>query len=899
MSALRFILLLLLLVTASHAQVPALLNHQGRMAVNGVNFDGTGRFKFALVNADGSATYWSNDGTAAGEPAAAVSLPVTKGLYSVLLGDTTLPNMTALPPAVFDNSDVRLRVWFNDGTLGFQQITPDQRLVAAPYALTAATVSDASITSPKLAPDLTLAGTTLFNDHVHIGSGLFPPQFRLHVKGGSGSLPRWDGGAMFGGDGFAVVVGQLQVPGGQPVATLGAHNAAADAWADLVINPDSGNVGIGTFTPAARLDVSGTVKATAFVGDGSALTGIGLTNGSIFNAHINDAAAIADTKLATISTAGKVSNSATSASTASNPHTIVVRDFSGSFSAGTITAAAFVGDGSGLTGITGATITDGGLFNDDVNDNAAIAYSKLNLTGSIANADISPMAAIADSKLATISSAGKVTNDATTATTANTPNTIALRDASGTLTATAFVGDGSGLTGIASSSQVLLADIKAPPTKPVIAWGNNHDAQTSVPALASVIAVAASSTQSLALLQTGTVTAWGTGPAVPAGLSGVTKISAGVSHFLAIKNDGSYVAWGDNTFGQTAGPAGITTAQAVAAGEKHSLLLLANGTVQAWGDSTFGQTTIPAGLSTVTAIAAGYDHSLALKADGTVVAWGRNDAGQTDVPAGLTGVVSIAAGAYHSLAVKSDGTVVAWGWNNGGQSTVPASLTGVTQVSGGYSFSIALKSDGTLVAWGDNSSGQTTIPASAVQIAAIAAGATHVLALFNSLIPAQVARLDQDNVFTGRVGIKRTPAANTLEVEGNASKTTAGNWLANSDRRIKSDIQPISGALQKLDQVRLVDFHYTPDYRAAHPEVANKRYLNVIAQEFAKVFPDHVQSSGETLPDGSPILQVDTYPLTIYSAAAVQELHRENEALKKKLAEQEERLRRIEALLTK
>jgi hypothetical protein len=60
-----------------------------------------------------------------------------------------------------------------------------------------------------------------------------------------------------------------------------------------------------------------------------------------------------------------------------------------------------------------------------------------------------------------------------------------------------------------------------------------------------------------------------------------------------------------------------------------------------------------------------------------------------------------------------------------------------------------------------------------------------------------------------------------------------------------------------------------------------------------------VKSSGETLPDGSPILQVDTYPLTIYSAAAVQELAKENEKLKKQLAEQEARIKRIEAALQK
>ncbi|WP_052573147.1 tail fiber domain-containing protein [Haloferula sp. BvORR071] len=181
-----------------------------------------------------------------------------------------------------------------------------------------------------------------------------------------------------------------------------------------------------------------------------------------------------------------------------------------------------------------------------------------------------------------------------------------------------------------------------------------------------------------------------------------------------------------------------------------------------------------------------------------------------------------------------------------------------------------------------------------MQIVSIAAGDSHVLALHSDLVPAQVARLDQPNTFTGKIGIRRSAATNSLEVEGNASKSSAGSWLSNSDRRIKTDIQPLSGALERLDQVRLVDFRYTGSYLASHPGLQDRRYLNVIAQEFAKVFPDHVQGSGELLPDGSEILQVDTYPLTIYSAAAIQELHRENKALKEKLADQEARLRRLE-----
>ena len=148
--------------------------------------------------------------------------------------------------------------------------------------------------------------------------------------------------------------------------------------------------------------------------------------------------------------------------------------------------------------------------------------------------------------------------------------------------------------------------------------------------------------------------------------------------------------------------------------------------------------------------------------------------------------------------------------------------------------------------------------------------------------------------FSGNVGIKRTPTANALEVEGNASKTTASGWLANSDARIKAGVRTVTGALDKLSQVRLVEFHYTDEYRAQHPGLKDRSYLNVVAQEFEKVFPEHVQSSGEKLPGGDDtILQVDTYPLTIYSAAAIQEL---NQKLQRRETEITELKRTVEEL---
>ena len=69
----------------------------------------------------------------------------------------------------------------------------------------------------------------------------------------------------------------------------------------------------------------------------------------------------------------------------------------------------------------------------------------------------------------------------------------------------------------------------------------------------------------------------------------------------------------------------------MAAGGSHTVALKQDGTVVAWGLNGQGQTTIPAGLIGVVAIAAGGDHTVALKQDGTVVAWGHNQYGQTTI----------------------------------------------------------------------------------------------------------------------------------------------------------------------------------------------------------------------------------------------------------------------------
>lgn len=97
---------------------------------------------------------------------------------------------------------------------------------------------------------------------------------------------------------------------------------------------------------------------------------------------------------------------------------------------------------------------------------------------------------------------------------------------------------------------------------------------------------------------------------VPVGLRDVVAISIGAQFALALKRDGSVVAWGDNSKGQCDVPKGLSGVVAISAGAFHALALKGDGTVVAWGDNSDGQCTIPTGLSKVKAIEAGRYHSM-------------------------------------------------------------------------------------------------------------------------------------------------------------------------------------------------------------------------------------------------------------------------------------------------
>lgn len=129
-------------------------------------------------------------------------------------------------------------------------------------------------------------------------------------------------------------------------------------------------------------------------------------------------------------------------------------------------------------------------------------------------------------------------------------------------------------------------------------------------------------------------------------------IAGGVSHSLAVKNDGSVWGWGSNSAKQV-DPSSDEDSVAAHKGEKSNLCgvrglrlgfsaaLLSDGTITVWGGGA-DFATVP-GLTGVADLSVGQSTLVALKSNGTVWQWTFGSSAPEQVP-GLERISSVAAG---------------------------------------------------------------------------------------------------------------------------------------------------------------------------------------------------------------------------------------------------------------
>ena len=168
---------------------------------------------------------------------------------------------------------------------------------------------------------------------------------------------------------------------------------------------------------------------------------------------------------------------------------------------------------------------------------------------------------------------------------------------------------------------------------------------------------------------------------------------------LALKDDKTVWAWGDNEYGQSGGlfarvftpqeinssATNVTEWKMISAGSDYSVAIGMDKTLWSWGNNRYGQ--LGDGNNTEsrfpiqeksnanwTMVNAGYGHTAAIQDSKTLWTWGKNDYGQlgnnnnvpSNEPVQIAGEwTNVSAGQNYTLGVKTDGSLWAWGSNFG------------------------------------------------------------------------------------------------------------------------------------------------------------------------------------------------------------------------------------------
>lgn len=297
--------------------VPLRINYQGTIDVLGSPHNGPGYLKFSIVDHPSSPTlnYWTNDGSspvAGGEPTAYLTVPVDQGVFALMLGDTSLANMVAIPATITNSDSLYLRTWFSADGITFEQLAPDRHMLSVPYALRSAIADDLDSAATIPASSIDTSSATNLVSSVSAGTG-------ISLGSGSGV-----GDVVISVDSDTVVV---EGAGGE--VAIGATTPDASALLDLTsttkgfLSPRMTTAQRDAIaTPATGLSLYNTTTNLLNVYNGSAwvdvavagaasdvncsncVESVDITDGTITNNDINNSAAINISKLSGVAASG-------------------------------------------------------------------------------------------------------------------------------------------------------------------------------------------------------------------------------------------------------------------------------------------------------------------------------------------------------------------------------------------------------------------------------------------------------------------------------------------------------------------------------------------------------------------------------------------------------------------
>jgi len=312
-------------------------------------------------------------------------------------------------------------------------------------------------------------------------------------------------------------------------------------------------------------------------------------------------------------------------------------------------------------------------------------------------------------------------------------------------------------------------------------------------------------------------------------------------------------------------------------------------------------------------IGGGYGNTIQADAHGAVIDGGElnsNQAGGSTIAGGTRNEIQINAfnsvigGGNNNTIMGNGGGPGATGTIGGGAGNIIQFNSFLSTISGGQVNTIQTGVSYSTISGGSSNTAAgnfATVPGGDQNIAgtnSFAAGHRAKATNTGTFVWADSTDVDfastADNQFliraSGGVGIGANNPDATLTVNGTADKPGGGAWTVFSDARLKKNIEPLTGALNRLLELRAVTFEYK-DPQSIH-ELPGVQ-IGMIAQEVEKIFPDWV----DTAPNGMKRLSIHGFEaLTVQSLrelraekdAKISDLEKSNAEMQKQLAAQKE-----------